>query len=73
MSATPLSDLKLQEYWTAHEAHRVLNIPEQEIRRAMADHSLRRHHFGSSTQKVNADEARKWAHSAPSREGGEWL
>jgi excisionase family DNA binding protein len=68
-----LADVKLLEYWTPRQAARVLNIPEREVRRAMADRSLRRYFFGSSTQKINAEEARDWAHSAPSREGGEWL
>jgi hypothetical protein len=73
MSATPLSDLKLQEYWTAHEAHLVLGVPEKALLSALATKTLTAYYFGSTRQKVNAEEARQWAHNAPNREGGQWL
>jgi excisionase family DNA binding protein len=73
MSNHTLADIKILEYWTVRQASSILNIPEKTIRQALADHTLRRYFFRSSTQKINADEAREWAHSAPAHENGQWL
>lgn len=65
--------LKDREYWTALQAHYVLNIPYKNVSAAFRTRQFPIKYFDTQLAKAAAEDVRAWARRAPESAGGEWI